>query len=150
MESAAGRVVDIYQRHAIAWSRDHGDRLDEKAWLDRSLTLLPDEPTVLDIGCGSGVPVAGYLIEHRCRVTGVDASSAMIAMCTDRFPEQDWHVAETPHLPGQFAGIELSEFYWARQRAKRMVWFWVAAVLIVTGIVAAAAWTLGSNIDGLI
>jgi uncharacterized protein (DUF3084 family) len=31
-----------------------------------------------------------------------------------------------------------------------MVWFWVAAVLIVAGVVAAAAWTLGSNIDGLI
>ncbi|MBV8964622.1 MAG: hypothetical protein JO191_00450 [Mycobacteriaceae bacterium] len=51
---------------------------------------------------------------------------------------------------GQFAGIELSEFYWARQRAKRMVWFWVAAVLILTGAVAALAWTLGSNINGLI
>jgi serine/threonine-protein kinase len=63
---------------------------------------------------------------------------------------QDWGGAETPNAPRQFAGIELSEFYWARQRAKRMVWFWVAAVLIVTGIVAAAAWTLGSNINGLI
>lgn len=63
---------------------------------------------------------------------------------------QDWDRTESPGAPGQFAGIELSEFYWARQRAKRMVWFWVAAVLIVAGVVAAAAWTLGSNIDGLI
>jgi serine/threonine-protein kinase len=57
---------------------------------------------------------------------------------------------ETSRTAGRFAGIELSEFYWARQRAKRMVWFWVAAVLIVTGLVASAAWTLGSNIAGLI
>ena len=63
---------------------------------------------------------------------------------------QDWRGIKAPHVPRQFAGIDLSEFYWARQRAKRMVWFWVAAVLIVTGLVAAAAWTLGSNIDGLI
>jgi serine/threonine-protein kinase len=63
---------------------------------------------------------------------------------------QDWDGAESPRTPGQFAGVELSEFYLARQRAKRMVWFWVAAVLIVAGVVAAAAWTLGSNIDGLI
>jgi serine/threonine protein kinase, bacterial len=63
---------------------------------------------------------------------------------------QDWDSTETSNASRQFAGIELSEFYWARQRAKRMVWFWVAAVLIVTGIVAAAAWTLGSNINGLI
>jgi serine/threonine protein kinase, bacterial len=63
---------------------------------------------------------------------------------------QDWDRTESPGTPGEFAGIELSEFHLARQRAKRMVWFWVAAVLIVAGVVAAAAWTLGSNIDGLI
>ena len=63
---------------------------------------------------------------------------------------QDWDRTESPRTPGEFAGIELSEFQLARQRAKRMVWFWVAAVLIVAGVVAAAAWTLGSNIDGLI
>jgi serine/threonine-protein kinase len=63
---------------------------------------------------------------------------------------QDWDGTESPRTPGEFAGIELSEFHLARHRAKRMVWFWVAAVLIVAGVVAAAAWTLGSNIDGLI
>src|SRR6185312_3864639 len=57
---------------------------------------------------------------------------------------------ESPRAPGQFAGIDLSDFYWARQRAKRMAWFWLAAVLIVTGAVAAIAWTVGSNINGLI
>ena len=51
---------------------------------------------------------------------------------------------------GQFAGIELSEFYWARQRAKRVLLFWVTAVLILTGLVATAAWTLGSNLPGLL
>ncbi len=52
--------------------------------------------------------------------------------------------------PGQFAGIDLDEFYWARQRAKRVLLFWVIAVLTLTGLVAAAAWTLGSNISTLI
>ena len=64
-----------------------------------------------------------------------------------------------PHRPldreyhgvsGQFAGIELSEFHWARQRAKRVLLFWVAAVVVLTGLVAAAAWTVGSNIGGLL
>jgi SAM-dependent methyltransferase len=107
MESAADRVVDIYERHAIAWSRDRGDRLDEKAWLDLFLALLPKAPTVLDIGCGSGVPMARYLIGHGCRVTGVDASSSMIALCADRFPEQEWHVADmrTLDLDRTFEGI---------------------------------------------
>ena len=50
----------------------------------------------------------------------------------------------------QFAGIEMSEFHWARQRAKRVLLFWVAAVLVFTGLVAVAAWTVGSNIASLI
>lgn len=68
--------------------------------------------------------------------------------------QHDW--APVPSDPaehsfgaGQFAGIELSEFYWARQRAKRVLAFWVIAVLTLTGLVAAAAWTLGSNVGAL-
>ncbi|MBV8346476.1 MAG: serine/threonine protein kinase, partial [Mycolicibacterium sp.] len=53
-------------------------------------------------------------------------------------------------IPRQFAGIELDEFAAERQRARRVVLFWVAAVIMVTGMVAAAAYTLGSNIAGLI
>jgi serine/threonine-protein kinase len=66
----------------------------------------------------------------------------------------DWQQAEPLseyHGPaGQFAGIEISEFYWARQRAKRVLLFWVLTVLVLTGAVAAAAWTVGSNLPGLI
>ena len=57
---------------------------------------------------------------------------------------------EDPDFSGHFAGIEMSEFYWERQRAKRALLFWVIAVLTLTGLVAAAAWTVGSNLAGLI
>jgi serine/threonine-protein kinase len=53
-------------------------------------------------------------------------------------------------ISGKFAGIEMSEFVWARQHAQRMVLVWVAVVLAVTGLVAAAAWTIGSNLSGLL
>ncbi|MCW2688426.1 MAG: serine/threonine protein kinase [Mycobacterium sp.] len=57
---------------------------------------------------------------------------------------------EYPPVTGQFAGIEMSEFHWARQRARRVLLFWVAGILIVTGAVGAAAWTVGSNLSGLL
>jgi serine/threonine-protein kinase len=67
-----------------------------------------------------------------------------------RGPE-DWpQPYERPGAPGQFAGIDLNDFAWERARAKRMMLFWVAAVMIVTGLVAAAAYTLGSNIAGVL
>ena len=37
-----------------------------------------------------------------------------------------------------------------RQHARRMVLIWVAVVLSITGMVAAAAWTIGSNLSGLL
>ena len=106
-ESAADSVVDLYQRHAVAWSRDRGDWLIEKPWLERFLALLPQNPTVLDLGCGCGVPIARYFLEHHCRVTGVDAASAMITMCTQRFPETEWLVGDmrTLALNRTFDGI---------------------------------------------
>jgi serine/threonine-protein kinase len=62
-------------------------------------------------------------------------------------PDNDY---EYRGVSGHFAGIEMSEFYWARQLARRALLFWVVAVLTLTGLIAAAAWTLGGNIGTLI
>jgi serine/threonine protein kinase, bacterial len=51
---------------------------------------------------------------------------------------------------GQFAGVDLDEFYCARQRAKRALLIWVIAIVTLTGLVAAGAWTVGSNIGALL
>lgn len=108
MESDAERIIGIYQRHALAWSRDRGDRLVEQGWLDRFAALLPVRGrTILDIGCGTGVPIAQHLIGLGCQVTGLDSSSAMIEMCADRFPGHRWDIADmrTLDLGRTFDGI---------------------------------------------
>jgi serine/threonine-protein kinase len=50
----------------------------------------------------------------------------------------------------QFAGIDLVEFAFERERARRMMLIWIAIVLSITGMAAAAAWTVGSNVAGLL
>lgn len=67
----------------------------------------------------------------------------------DESPTRPQHHADQG-LSGQFAGIDISEFVWARQRAQRMVLIWIAVVLAITGMVAAVAWTVGSNLGGLL
>jgi SAM-dependent methyltransferase len=94
MTTEAERIVGLYQRHARAWAHDRGNRLFETAWLDRFCDLLPTGATVLDIGCGSGEPIARYLIELGYAVTGVDSSSEMIAICEGHFPCRDWRIAD--------------------------------------------------------
>lgn len=107
MSSPSERIVSLYQRHADDWDRDRGRSLFEKAWLDRLLALLPPRATILDLGCGSGEPIARYLVEKGYAVTGIDSSPTLIGMCKDRFPGQEWIVADmrTLSLDRRFDGI---------------------------------------------
>ena len=45
-------------------------------------------------GCGSGKPIADYLIQHDHKITGVDSSDVMIEMARQNFPEQHWLQAD--------------------------------------------------------
>lgn len=98
MADEAGRIVGLYDRHARAWDGDRGKSLFERPWLDRFTSLLPAGGSILDVGCGSGVPIARHLIEAGFAVTGIDASAGMIGMCRARFPEQDWVVSDMRRL----------------------------------------------------
>ncbi|KUI42782.1 serine/threonine protein kinase [Mycobacterium sp. GA-1199] len=71
---------------------------------------------------------------------------------TRTLPREDWQPPEAEYQPvsGRFAGIELQEFYWARQRSRRALLFWVITVITLTALIAAAAWAAGSNLTHLI
>lgn len=98
MTLEAERVIGLYQRHARAWAHDRGNQLFEKAWLDWFRGLLPPAGTVLDIGCGTGEPIARYLIEQGCDVTGVDASPEMVAMSKCQCPQGGWYIVDMREL----------------------------------------------------
>jgi serine/threonine protein kinase, bacterial len=71
---------------------------------------------------------------------------------TRELTRDDWQPQEPEYQPvsERFAGMDLDAFLWARQRAKRALMFWVVAVLTLTGLIAAGAWTLGANIGMLL
>jgi cyclopropane fatty-acyl-phospholipid synthase-like methyltransferase len=49
---------------------------------------------VLDLGCGSGRPIARYLLDHGLRVTGVDASHEMLRLARAACPEAELLAAD--------------------------------------------------------
>jgi 2-polyprenyl-3-methyl-5-hydroxy-6-metoxy-1,4-benzoquinol methylase len=63
--------------------------------------MLPDGARVLDLGCGTGVPITQTLIERGFDVYGVDASASMIAAFRARFPM----------IPVECAAVEDSNFF---------------------------------------
>lgn len=92
------RIVGLYEENAAAWDRQRGRELFERPWLDRFLALLPETPELLDIGCGMGEPIAAYLVARGARVTGIDSSPSLIALCRECFPRQTWMVADMREL----------------------------------------------------
>lgn len=54
-----------------------------RAWCQ----ALPHRASVLDLGCGTGVPVSEALIDAGCDVSGVDASPTLVAEFQRRFPQ---------------------------------------------------------------
>ncbi|NOK07963.1 class I SAM-dependent DNA methyltransferase [Corallococcus exercitus] len=47
---------------------------------------LPAGALVLDVGCGTGLPLTRVLLEHGCQVTGVDSSRELLARFQANFP----------------------------------------------------------------
>lgn len=101
MGTGAERIIDLYRRHARVWADARGrsaGRPMEAEWLDRFLDLLPARRAVLDLGCGSGAPIARYLIERGCSVTGVDSAPEMIDICGRNLPQGRWHTGDMRSL----------------------------------------------------
>lgn len=85
---------DIVRRGYDAASLHHELAYDAgtkyAAWLEEIDRLLPDRGTVLDLGCGSGVPVARALAAAGHRVTGIDISEAQIRRARNQVPEAEF------------------------------------------------------------
>ncbi len=92
MDSPSDAVVDVYERKASAWDEDrqYARPPGERQWIERFLALAQPGTRILDLGCGSGAPIIPDLLEAGHTVTGIDASTSLIALCRQRFPDQAW------------------------------------------------------------
>lgn len=109
MKESSKHVINLYDRNAIAWdeARNGGRHEGEKKWVDKYLSILPPDSSILDIGCGSGAPIARDLLAAGHKVTGVDSSPNLISICKDRYPNGTWITADMRklQLSHQFGGI---------------------------------------------
>jgi 2-polyprenyl-3-methyl-5-hydroxy-6-metoxy-1,4-benzoquinol methylase len=76
-----------YERNAREFIRGRG-QTDIGATTVREWTrTLRPRGTVLDIGCGHGIPISQVLVDEGFDIYGVDASPTMIAEFMARFPK---------------------------------------------------------------
>ncbi len=76
----------------------------EKKYLDALINYIPKKSHILDIGCGSGFPIASYLIERNFQVTGVDGSQELLNIAKTKCPKM-------LGLYGDVSTIELNQTF---------------------------------------
>ena len=92
------KVYDQYNK-IVNWFDNHRNKdLMERKYLDFIITYMPQNGHVLDLGCGTGEPIAQFFIENGYELTGVDGSLKMIELCKSRFPEHTWIVDDILNL----------------------------------------------------
>ena len=98
-------ILPTYNAVAIDWDTQRSQALFERKWLNRMMKLAPGK-TVLDIGCGTGRPIARYLLEKGATVTGLDGAPGMLNLFLTNLPDARAILAD-------MRGVDLGETFHA-------------------------------------
>lgn len=94
-----------YDRIASDWNALRtGFRPGERDFLDLLLDSLPENASVLDLGCGTGVPNATTLATAGHRITGIDASRELLTIAATTLPGATL-------IQSSFEAVELTATY---------------------------------------
>jgi 2-polyprenyl-3-methyl-5-hydroxy-6-metoxy-1,4-benzoquinol methylase len=90
-KSDKNKVYEAYNE-IIDWFEAHRSKelVMEQFYLNKVQEYFPTGGSVLDVGCGTGDPIAKFFINAGYSHTGVDASEKMIERCSTRFPQGRW------------------------------------------------------------
>lgn len=91
-------VFEVYNKVADWFAENRYQGLMEKKYLDELITHLDARSEVLDLGCGTGIPILNYLRDQKLNVTGVDASDKILALAKKNFPTTLFIRSDMRHL----------------------------------------------------
>ena len=88
MSEAPENIVEHAYDHIAQWYLEwvESDMSPRQRYTKRFLDRLPASPSVLELGCGPGVPVLNMLVDRGAQVTANDISAKQIEMAKARCP----------------------------------------------------------------
>jgi cyclopropane fatty-acyl-phospholipid synthase-like methyltransferase len=102
-ERVSQRVRASYDQIGELYTAQRSDLATAESYLRELVVRLPAKSTVLDIGCGAGVPIDRALLEEGFRVIGVDLSPKQIERARQLNPAGAYAVRDMLDLrPGDY------------------------------------------------
>src|SRR5258708_18858736 len=90
-------VKEGYNKIAYDYSATR-DQFKNLKYLNKLNSLLKPSSTILDIGCGSGVPIDKFFIENGHKVIGIDISEEQIKLAQKELPQGKFEVKDMTDL----------------------------------------------------
>ncbi len=82
------KALNPYDLIATQWRNSRRDLLPrEVLYLNELVSKLSDSAHILDVGCGTGIPIARFILNRGFRLTGLDSSPSMLAIASTEVPE---------------------------------------------------------------
>lgn len=97
MNEAPKEIVEQAYDQIAGWYLQwvEGQRSPRERYTERVLERAPLKPSILELGCGAGVPITRMLLDRGAKVVANDISSRQISMAKVRCPH-----AEAKFMPG--------------------------------------------------
>lgn len=98
--------MEVFDQLAEKYQGEHSHNPYQAALIEQIGTTLPAGASVLDLGCGTGVPTAKTLTESGHRVVGVDIAEGMLRHAREQVPAAEFVHANFAELPADFGSFE--------------------------------------------
>lgn len=90
-------VAAGYNKVANVYLSDR-DRLKSAKYVQQLLKYIPKKSTILDLGCGAGIPIDDILIKAGHKVIGIDSSSEQIKLARKFCPGGEYIVGDISQI----------------------------------------------------
>lgn len=105
-------ICDNYDKIADFYEQGRSETIGLN-YVNKFLSFMPchvnhlNSPSVLDIGCGTGIPLTRHLVSRGARVTGLDVSTKMLEKARQKIPEATFIRADITScmINGSFDGV---------------------------------------------
>jgi ubiquinone/menaquinone biosynthesis C-methylase UbiE len=105
--------MEVFDQLAQLYQGEHSQNPFQNARVEALGALLPAGSSVLDLGCGTGVPTARILTGSGHRVLGVDVSEGMLRLAREQVPAAEFRRADVRDLPADLGPFDAVTSFFA-------------------------------------